>query len=469
MTIARDIIYGRIPDFKAYLQAGDSLDDIDEYGFTPLIETIIAKRMDVTKILLQLNVDISKPDMAGRTALQWAVDNEDLEVAKLLLEHGANPNSFTRQGFSALVYPILRQDEKFKSLLIKKGACLNFAQDFIMAKLLGHRFSLKGTVDVVTPNKEMIEVYYEGFVLEFTVATLYHSLSRFIKHFAAREWQEEFPLVEQIIQAFRIADQLMTLQRLVQNHQRFHDKLEAFTQEPLLILPAASSGHAMGFIRYQNWFAKIDRGENSLKEGSVNIYEMSHPHAINAQFLDDFIFRRQSRKFFHDTVNQILGLKKIATLPMSSQITGNCSWANMEACIAVAHWILIAYPAPHLEKRNSGAFYLSWLRWDQDRCIEELINTFETADPIRKASATSMLCGVLFQHLEANKIRDMHRAEKILKTVVHPDYKYVLQSYLDIYCDIHQQTYHGQNLIQLMDNCGFDAHDFGLSLGPRKI
>lgn len=463
MTIARDIINGRVPDFKAYLQAGDSLDDIDEYGFTPLIETIIAKRADITEILLQYPIDINKADMAGRTALQWAVDNEDYAIAKKLLEQGANPNAYTRQGFSALVYPILRQDEKFKQLLLKNGASLYFAQDFIAAKLLGHRFSLKGTTDVVTPQKEMIEVFYEGFVLEFTVATLYHSLSRFIKHFAARQWHEEFPLAEQIIQAFKCADQLLTLQRLVQTNRRFHDELAQLAKEPLLILPAASSGHAMGFIRYQNWFAKIDRGENSLKEGSVNIYEMAHPYAINAQFIDDFIFRRQSRKFFHDSVNQILGLKKIATLPMSSQITGNCSWANMEACIAVAHWMLTVYPEPNLERRNSGAFYMAWLRWDQDRCIEELVNTFETADPIRKASITSMLCAVLFQHLEADKIRDLHRAEKILKTVVHPDYKYVLQSYLDVYCDINKKTFHGQNLVQLMDNCGFDPEHLELS------
>lgn len=464
MTIANDIIHGRMPAFAAYVQAGESLDDIDEYGFTPLIESVLAQRLDIMTQLLELGVDVNKPDMAGRTALQWAVDNQLFEMSQYLLAHNANPNAFTRQGFSALVYPILRHDEKFKNLLIQHGASIHFAQDFITAKLLGHRFSLKGTVDVVTPVGEMMEVFYEGFVLEFTVATIQNSLGRFMQHFAARRWKSELPLAKQILEAFQLADQLLTLQRMVQTHRRYHDELAKIIQAPLLILPAASLGHAMGFIRYENWLAKIDRGENSIREGSVNIYEIQNPQVMNAQFLDDFIFRRQPRTFFHEAIHHLLGLKKIATLPMSSQITGNCSWANMEACIAVSHWMLSVYPEPNLEQRETGAFYMAWLRWDQDRSIEELIAAFQTADKVRRASLISMLCGVLFQHLESDKIRDIPRAEKILNTVLSSDYVYILQSYLDIYCDVNRQTLHGYNLLQLMDSCGYDPSQLGLSL-----
>ena len=93
MTLADEIIQGRHPRFEAYVQAGDSLDDIDEYGFTPLIETIIMHRLELTVELIKLGVDINKPDMAGRTALQWAVDNEDKPALELLLLHHADPNT----------------------------------------------------------------------------------------------------------------------------------------------------------------------------------------------------------------------------------------------------------------------------------------------------------------------------------------------------------------------------------------
>jgi len=468
MTIAKDIIYGRAPDFAGYVQAGNSLDDIDEYGFTLLIESVLAKRIEITDALIRLGADVNKQDSAGRTPLQWAVDNQDITMVKKLLSVGADPNSFTKQGFSALVYPLLRNDVELKTLLLQSGANLNFAQDFILAKLLGHRFSLKGTVDIVTPKNEMIEVFYEGFVLEFTVATLANSLGRFIKHYSARRWVDEFAIAEQTLHALKIADKLLTFQRFVHGNRRFHAELTELVQEPLLILPVASAGHAMGFIRYKNWLAKIDRGENSIKEGSVNIYEISKPQLINAEFIDNFIFRRQTREFFHEKINVILGLKKIATLPMSAQVTGNCSWANMEACIAVCHWIQSVYPNANLELKDIGSFYLGWLRWDQDRGIEELIASLQMVNKVRKASIISILCAVLFQNLDSKRIIDMSRAEKILSIVVDPDYKYILQSYIEVYCDLNRNTVHGNNLLQIMDNCGYDPGQLGLTFAPRK-
>ena len=86
MTIAADIIDGLVPDFDYYLRAGESLDDIDEYGFTPLIETAITRNTEIARQLLSRGVDINKSDVTGRTALHWAVDNNDLDISRLLLE-----------------------------------------------------------------------------------------------------------------------------------------------------------------------------------------------------------------------------------------------------------------------------------------------------------------------------------------------------------------------------------------------
>src|SRR5437899_566051 len=108
MTIANDIIHGRVPDFDGYIRAGELLDDIDEYGFTPLIETVITRQPAMAELLLARSVAVNKPDVTGRTALHWAVDNNDIDFARLLLSHGANPNAYTRAGLSVLVYPVLR-------------------------------------------------------------------------------------------------------------------------------------------------------------------------------------------------------------------------------------------------------------------------------------------------------------------------------------------------------------------------
>src|SRR3989338_4883655 len=121
MTIANDIISHRMPEFEAYLREGDSLDDIDEYGFTPLIECAITRQVKIAEQLINHKVDVNKPDVTGRTPLHWAVDNNDLEMARLLLTHGADANAYTRNGLAVLVYPVLRGQDALKHLLYQFG------------------------------------------------------------------------------------------------------------------------------------------------------------------------------------------------------------------------------------------------------------------------------------------------------------------------------------------------------------
>ena len=45
--------------------------------------------------------------------------------------------------------------------------------------------------------------------------------------------------------------------------------------------------------------------------------------------------------FVHKKINRILGLKSLIQLPLSSQISGNCSWANVEASMPSAYLLLI--------------------------------------------------------------------------------------------------------------------------------
>ena len=158
MTIANDIINQKMPDFDFYLHQGESLDDMDEYGFTPLIECVICNQVPIAEQLIARGVDINKGDMTDRTALHWAVDNNNLELIKLLLKHGANPNAYAMGGLPILVYPLLREQQTIKHLLYQYGAKIDFALDFIQGKLIGHRFELRGDVDILTAENRFIEL-----------------------------------------------------------------------------------------------------------------------------------------------------------------------------------------------------------------------------------------------------------------------------------------------------------------------
>lgn len=457
MTIANDIISHRMPEFEAYLREGDSLDDIDEYGFTPLIECAITRQIKIAEQLLTYKIDINKPDVTGRTPLHWAVDNNDVEMTRLLLNHGADANAYTRNGLSVLVYPVLRSQDTLKHLLYHYGAKLDFALDFINAKLLGHRFELQGDVDIVNAKGEFIELDYEGFILEFTVAVLKDSLRRFISSYSTRHLRDYFPLIHTIMDSFTVAAELLQYQhqpRLIDEHLK---RIGELLKSPMLILPAASRGHALCFVRYQQWWAKIDRGENSLEEGSVNIYRMTRPEALTVSFIQDFLYKKQNRRYFHHVINQQLGLMPITQIPISSQISGNCSWANVQAVVPVAYALQELSTAERFNPNQALSLYDEWVEWDKDRALDECIQRFYLASPQRKASIVAMLGGVLFQACNYANAKHVERAEKILSILTLPDYYYVLKSYLDEYC-IKRLTRKGNNLLKLLDDCGVNPN-----------
>jgi hypothetical protein len=457
MTIASDIIGHRMPNFEAYVRAGENLDNIDEYGFTPLIECAITRQPNIAEQLLALKVDVNKPDVTGRTALHWAVDNADMDLVRLLLDNGANPNAYTRNGLSILVFPVLRGETNLKQLLYQHGAKLDFALDFINGKLIGHRYELKGYVDILTAEGEFTELDYEGFILEFTVAVVKDALRRFISSYSTRHLRKYFPHIHVIMDAFNEASELLQFQHYPTLTDVHLKRLGELIKAPMLILPAASSGHAFCFIKYKKWWAKIDRGENSLTEGTVNIYEITHPEQISVSFLQEFLFKKQRRSFFHKDINRILGLVPVDKMPIAAQVVGNCSWANVQSIVPVAYALLELENNGILDSQTAIDLYDQWVEWDKDRALDEAIQHFYLASRERKASIASMLGSVLFNTCDFENKHHLERAEKIVKILTLPEYYFILKSYLDEYC-VKRLTIKGNNLLKVLDDCGVNPN-----------
>ena len=60
---------------------------------------------------------------------------------------------------------------------------------------------------------------------------------------------------------------------------------------------------------------------------------MTVPTVVNGKL--DFLYKKQQRHYFQKTINQLLGLVHIGKMTISSQIVGNCSWANVQALLPV--------------------------------------------------------------------------------------------------------------------------------------
>lgn len=460
MSLTNEILFGSKADVERMLKAGFDVNEIDVYGFPPIIETAIANNEELAKLLIDHGADVNKPDVTGRTALHWAIDNNNLPLTKLLLENKANANAYTEGGQSVLVYPLLRNQQNLKKLLYQYKADLNFAQDFINGKLLGHRFQLLGQVDIVNAKGHFIELDFEGFFLEFTLGIIQHSLERYRNNFAARKLRAYFKYLTLIIDQFANAAELMKYQRYTIDVRQYRDSLDRLLQHDLLLIPVAYEGHAITFIKYGDLLARCDRGENSLIEGSVVIYHMNRAQLFDAEFIKQLMYKPQSMGFITEGIKKVLGLVPVAQLPLASQIIGNCSWANVEGAIPTMLYLLMLKEKNPTTKRAANQckkfaldFYRQWIEWDQDRAIEECVHGFDEATPARKATKASILGAILFQHCNHLNPKDVTRAEKMLPYLMHPDYQYILKSYLEIYWR-RKRTKAGQNLLQLLEFCG---------------
>lgn len=459
MTLTDAILKLDKASVQHLLDSGEPVNEIDIYGFTPLIEAAIVNDYDMAAQLVAHGADVKMKDLVGGTALTWAVENHNIPLCQLLLEHGADPNAYSRSGQPILVQPLLRRQQDLKELLYRVGADLKFAQDYINTKLIGHRFELVGRVDIVTHKDVFIEMDFEGFILEFTLSVIFDSLIQFKNNFAARNLRPYFDQFQAVIEAFAIACELNRYQQYLANRNisQYLPRLEILAKNPLLLLPVGYEGHAITFIKCGHLLAKCDRGANSLRHPSVEIFQMGRPQAFNANFLKTLLYQRQNRHFVTHGIVQMLALTPIAAIPLSSQLTGNCSWANVEASIPTMLFMLWLQQNPHhteteLEDYRTLALtiYQQWLEWDKDWALHQCVESFYDASPVRKAAKAAVLAAVLAQTCRYANPEDVGRANKILEVLATPQYEYVLKGYLKVFKD----TAVGRNLQELYDVYG---------------
>lgn len=458
-TLTDEILKQHKDNILEMLQAGEPVNEIDIYGFTPLIEAAIVNDYDIAAMLIEYGADVKMKDLVGGTALQWAVENHNIPLCELLLQHGADPNAYSRSSQPILVQPLLRRQQNLKELLYRAGADLKFAQDYINTKLMGHRFELVGRVDIVNHKDVFVEMDFEGFILEFTLSVVFDSLIQFKNNFAARNIRPYFNEWQAVIDAFAAACELNRYQQYLANKfiDKYTHRLEVLVKYPLLLLPVGYEGHAITFVKCGNLFAKCDRGANSLHHPSVEIFHIGKPSAFNIDFLKILLYKKQNRYFVTEGILHSLGLTSVAAIDLPSQLTGNCSWANVEASIPtmlLMSWLRQQpdYTQHDLDNYRQLAMtiYHQWLEWDKDWALHQCVEGFYDATPTRKAAKAAVLAAVLAQTCRYNNPGDIERANKILEVLATAKYEYVLQSYLRVF----KGTKVGKNLQELYDLYG---------------
>jgi len=436
--LAELIIYESEASVIKELVRGYDLNEWDCYGLRPLIQAVICRKVKILAKLVKHGANIEQGDFLNRTALYWAADRNAFEMCYFLLKKGADPNHYSAEGQPILVNPILREQRELVELFLEFGVNYEFAQDFISAKLIGHRFELLGEADIVNSKGEFIPVSFEGFYLEFTSGLIQRSLYNFVNSIPGQQYSDIFKQLDEIRATLKKAAELSDYAKH-KNKTPFLNAIENLLQSPLLLIPVGHKGHAITFIRYKNLFAKCDRGVR-VNVDTVTIYQMQNANALNLDLFKKLLFEAKTDDFLHKELADILQLKYITSLSTNHQITGNCSWANMEASIPTMLLMLkldvdnqnfstIGDMRQEVEK-----FYRSWVEWDKETALDEAIEDFTaTNSESRQLSKALILGSILVQRCDPKFSLDISFAKKILGILTLPNYRFILQNYIRVF------------------------------------
>jgi hypothetical protein len=437
-SIADAIINEDIDSVRQILRYGDDINQIDEYGFTPLVQAAIADNIQISQFLLEQGADPNQQDVTGGTALQWAVENNNIALATLLLSHRANPNAYNSAGQPVLTMAILRRKREMRKLLIQAGADLPFAQDYINTKLLGHVFELIGTASIVNPKNELVEVDFEGFYLEVTLGLISEALYQFSNHFAARQLRRFSGIAQFIVEVIERASTLIQYRQYRMNPQHYEQEIDALISQDPLIIPVGYEGHAITFIRYGNIWVKCDRREDSRLYDNVMLYQIRHKQNLTKEFIKNLIYVKQDDQFINHTLDEVLGLVPMTEIQVEAQISGNCSWANVEAMIPALFFLVLMQVNKDVQgqayyKSLALNFFHRFRDWNKERALQFCIKSFHEGDMLRKASKAEILAAILFQRSTSESASDRKYQEMILPILLNPKYEYLLKNYLRVY------------------------------------
>lgn len=455
MSLSQEIIEGTYEGVVRRLQLGEPIDILDEYGYTPLIHASATNRADIVELLLKKGARTDLVDISGSTALHWAVDNDNLKISQLLLKYGSNPNAYTNHGQPVLFYPMLRHNAELVKLLLSKGANMDYAKDFIMAKLIAHRFELQGNSDVVNAEGLFISIDLEGFYLEFTLDLVRDSLDHFIKSYVAHRMDIHPNELKIIINSFKNASKLREFKHFNKDVGANKELIYKLLDIELLLLPVSYKAHAITFVQYQDLFAKCDRGVQKMTDPIV-INKIGNPKLLGKEFLINLLYQPHGEKYIKNNVNTILGLTPVAKLPIKHQITGNCSWANVESSVPTMLYILLKGKASTKEIMH---FYKTWLEWDKDRAIEDCLIDFDKISFPRQKAKAALLGAVLFQACNPAKEEDLARAKKILQILSRKEFHYIVRIYANVFVRGQKSSY-GKAFQQLIEKCGYKLSQF---------
>jgi ankyrin repeat protein len=121
-SLSEEAECGSPESLSEWIKKGSNVDEIDAYGYTPLVNASLRGCAKSVKILLNNGAEIDKKAMHGYTALHAAAQNGHLEVVRILCENRANLEARNDDSDTPLMLAVRSEHQNVVNLLCEKGA-----------------------------------------------------------------------------------------------------------------------------------------------------------------------------------------------------------------------------------------------------------------------------------------------------------------------------------------------------------
>ena len=121
-SLSEEAECGSPESLSEWIRKGSDVNEIDAYGYTPLVNASLRGCAKSVKILLNNGAEIDKKAIHGYTALHAAAQNGHIEVVRILTENRANLEARNDDSDTALMLAVRSEHQNVVNLLCEKGA-----------------------------------------------------------------------------------------------------------------------------------------------------------------------------------------------------------------------------------------------------------------------------------------------------------------------------------------------------------
>lgn len=120
-TLSEEAECGTPESISEWLRQGSDPNEIDAYGYTPLINACLRNCIKSVKILISNGADINMQAEHGYTALHAAAQSGYLDIVETLIDNGGNMEIKNEDGDTALMLAVRSEHSAVIDALCKRG------------------------------------------------------------------------------------------------------------------------------------------------------------------------------------------------------------------------------------------------------------------------------------------------------------------------------------------------------------